>query len=249
MLVIPTIDLRGGKCVRLYQGDFDRETVYSEEPDVEGRRWADMGASWIHIVDLDGARSGVPTNLDVVGRIVTTSGVQVQLGGGMRTLDDARKALALGVARVIVGSAAVNSPDMVAELCLEAGTEAVVVGVDTRNGYAVVDGWARETRVTASELIDRMVQVGVRRFMYTDVARDGTLTEPNFRGIEALANETDVRLLVAGGIASVEHLVAISRLGVEGAIIGRALYTGDIDLREALEAVDREANKNVRGKD
>ena len=243
MLVIPTIDLRGGKCVRLYQGDFDRETVYSEEPDVEGRRWADMGASWIHIVDLDGARSGVPTNLDIVGRIVATSGVQVQLGGGIRTLDAARKAIGLGVARVIVGSAAVNSPGMVAELCQEAGAEAVVVGVDARDGYAVVDGWARETSVTASELIDRMVQVGVRRFMYTDVARDGTLTEPNFRGIEALANETDVRLLVAGGIASVDHLVAISQLGVEGAIIGRALYTGDIDLREALEAVDREAHQ------
>ena len=243
MLVIPAVDVRGGKCVRLYQGDYEQETVYSDDPALEGRRWARLGATWIHVVDLDGARSGAPANLDVVGRIVASSGARVQLGGGIRTLDDARRAIGLGVDRVIMGSAAVQSPEIVGELCREVGAEAVVVAVDVRDGYAVVDGWARATRTAAADLIARTALSGVRRFMYTDVTRDGTLTEPNLRAIEEVSAESDAHLLVAGGIASLEHLAAISRLGVEGAIVGRALYTGDIDLGSALELVDRETRQ------
>ena len=243
MQVIPAIDIRGGRCVQLYQGDYSQETVYSDDPADQARRWAEMGALWIHVVDLDGARTGAPANMEAVASIVSAVETPVQLGGGIRTLQSASDAVSLGVRRVILGTAAVESEDLVQTMCLELGPEAVVVSVDARDGVAVLDGWTRSSRVPVAELVGHMAEIGVRRIMYTDVARDGTLTEPNFRAIEALAGQTGLRLLAAGGISSLEHLVKLSRMGVEGAIIGTALYTGDIDLGEAIGAVDEPVHK------
>lgn len=237
MEVIPAIDIRGGRCVRLYQGDYGRETVYSERPLVVAARWVGMGASRLHVVDLDGAKVGAPVNIRLVGDIASSVDVLVQYGGGIRTLGTARDAVSLGVSRVIIGTAAVEVPSLVAEACQELGPEAVVVSVDAREGYVVERGWTRKTRVLASDLIKGIESAGVRRFIYTDVARDGTLTEPNFRAIEELKGKTDLRMLVAGGISSVGHLRQLSQLGVEGGIVGKALYTGDINLRDAIDSM------------
>ena len=237
MEVIPAIDLRGGRCVRLYQGDYEREMVYSESPVDVAAHWASLGAERLHVVDLDGARVGSPVNAKIVEDIASSVSLPVQLGGGIRTLEAASAAMALGLDRIVVGTAAVESPGVIQTICAELGSDALVVGVDSRDGYVAVKGWTESSRVSASELIGRMETMGVRRFMYTDIARDGTLTEPNFHPIETLTAIPGLRLLAAGGISSVAHLVRLAEIGVEGAVVGKALYTGDIDLVQALESL------------
>ena len=237
MEVIPAIDIKGGKCVRLYQGDYERETVYSERPLVVASRWAGMGASRLHVVDLDGAKTGSPVNIDLVGGIASSVAAAVQYGGGIRALETATRAVSLGVDRVIFGTAALEEPRLVEEARDELGPEAVMVSVDARDGYVVEQGWTRRSRVSASELVKQLEAAGVRRFIYTDVARDGTLTEPNFRAIEELASVSELSMLVAGGISSVGHLQTLAQLGVEAAIVGKAVYTGDINLRDAIDAL------------
>ena len=237
MEIIPAIDLRGGRCVRLFQGDFSRETVYSDAPASVAKQWAKLGATRLHVVDLDGARDGVPANLGCLEQIAAAVDVPVQFGGGLRTAEGVSRVLDAGADRVILGTAAVESPELVGELCREYGAGRLVVGVDTRDGDVVLRGWTQGGGVRATELIDRMTALGARRFMFTDVSRDGTLTEPNFAEVEALAARTGVSLIAAGGIASVEHLVRLAGTGVEAAVVGKALYTSDIDLEEALAAV------------
>ncbi len=237
MQVIPAIDIREGRCVRLYQGDYGRETVYSEQPLRMAQRWVDLGASRLHVVDLDGARRGALANLDVVTSITSSCQAAVQMGGGIRTVETAKEVVSAGIDRVIIGTAAVEDPKLIEALYGEVGPELLVVSVDARDGYVAVRGWTENTRILASDLVQRMADTGVRRFMYTDVVRDGTLTEPNFDAIEALTTGSDLPIMAAGGISSVEHIVRLSRIGVEAAIIGTALYTGHIDLREAIAAV------------
>ncbi|MDP6402662.1 MAG: 1-(5-phosphoribosyl)-5-[(5-phosphoribosylamino)methylideneamino]imidazole-4-carboxamide isomerase [SAR202 cluster bacterium] len=237
MELIPAIDLLGGKCVRLYQGDYGQETVYSEDPSSVAAEWVEAGASRLHVVDLDGARAGVPTNVAEVKGIVSNASVPVQLGGGIRTVSAARTVLVLGVDRVLVGTAAVEDPALVRDMCRELGPEAVVVSVDARGGVVATDGWTRIGEVMATELVVRMAEMGVRRFLYTDIDRDGTLTEPNFEAIGDLVRETGVPVVAAGGISSVDHLLRLADLGVEAAVIGKALYTGDIDFGEAVRAL------------
>jgi phosphoribosylformimino-5-aminoimidazole carboxamide ribotide isomerase len=239
MEVIPAIDLRGGKCVRLYQGDYDRETVYSEDPIEVAARWVCMGATRIHIVDLDGAKDGAPANIEVIEGIASSVSVPVQLGGGIRSVEDARMALSLGVDRVMVGTAAIENPDLIQNMREALGAEAVVVSVDARDGYVAVKGWTQSSRTLASDLIQHMTEMGVLRFLYTDIARDGTLSEPNFPSIEALASQTKAHLMAAGGISSIDHLVRLDALGVEAAIVGKALYTEDIHLEKALETLNK----------
>ncbi|MBM3945259.1 MAG: 1-(5-phosphoribosyl)-5-[(5-phosphoribosylamino)methylideneamino]imidazole-4-carboxamide isomerase [SAR202 cluster bacterium] len=237
MEVIPAIDLRDGKCVRLYQGDYAQETVYSDEPERMAAQWVEQGATRLHVVDLDGARSGHPTNIAATRAIVEAVDVPVQLGGGIRTPDDARIALALGVQRVMVGTAAIEQPAVIEALCAEFGPESVVVSVDARGGMVAVRGWVETSGVEALKLAQDMAGYGVRRIMYTDVSRDGTLTEPNFEMVRTLVRESGLSVLAAGGIATVEHLVKLAGIGAEGAIVGKALYTGDIDLKRALRDV------------
>lgn len=237
MEVIPAIDIRGGKCVRLYQGDYDRETVFSEDPAAVASRWAELGASRLHVVDLDGARDGVSANLSVVGEIASAVSVPVQLGGGIRTIEAARAAMSAGVDRVIIGTAAVENPDLAACLIEALSADAVVVSVDARDGYVAIKGWTEGSRTRASTVVEQMEHRGVRRFMYTDIVRDGTLEGPNLPAIEELMNGTESRLMAAGGISSVEQLLSLAGLEIEAAIVGKAVYTGDIDLGEALEAV------------
>ncbi|MDA1348327.1 MAG: 1-(5-phosphoribosyl)-5-[(5-phosphoribosylamino)methylideneamino]imidazole-4-carboxamide isomerase [Chloroflexi bacterium] len=237
MEVIPAIDIRGGRCVQLYQGDYGRETVFSDDPVEVASRWTALGAKRIHVVDLDGARAGAPVNLEVVSRIAKSAGVPVQVGGGIRNIETAKAVLAMGADRVMIGTAAVEDPEVARGLCSELGPHAVVISVDARGGYVAVKGWTDTSSVKAADLISDLSKVGARRFMYTDIARDGTLTEPNFPAIEALLSSDAEYLLAAGGISTLDHITRLAELGVEGAIVGTAIYTGDVDLRQAIEAV------------
>ena len=238
MEVIPAIDLRGGKCVRLYQGDYAQETIYSDDPLETALRWVDMGATRLHIVDLDGARDGSPANLAAVERISSAAGVPVHLGGGIRDLSTARAAIDSGVSRIMLGTAAVEDADLISTLLGEIGNERVIVSVDAKDGRVALHGWLQGSDALATDLVADMAAKGVKRFLYTDISRDGTLTEPNFEAIGELAGqEAGIRLIAAGGIATVAHLQRLADLGAEAAIVGRAIYTGDINLREAITVI------------
>lgn len=237
MDVIPAIDLRGGRCVRLYQGDYDRETVFSNDPVEVALRWAGAGARWLHIVDLDGAKRGEPVNTEVISDIVASVNVPVQVGGGIRSQEAVGRVLALGAARAMLGTAAVHDPKMVRRACREFGPESVMVSVDARDGWASVSGWMSDTRLPASQVVASMMDAGVRTFQYTDISRDGTLTEPNYPAIREMVDLTGGNLIAAGGISRVAHLVRLGGLGLSGAVVGTALYTGDIDLAEAIDTL------------
>jgi phosphoribosylformimino-5-aminoimidazole carboxamide ribotide isomerase len=233
MEIIPAVDIRGGKCVRLYQGDYNQETVFDEDPVTAALTWYSQGARWLHIVDLDGAVAGEPQNMEMVEEIIKESGLLIELGGGIRQEKVAKKLLRQGVSRIILGTAAIEDRELVKKLCRQFG-EAIAVSLDARDGKIAIHGWRKNTVFEVLSLSQEMVDVGVRRFIYTDIKRDGTLTEPNFDMINRLFTETNVPVIVAGGISRLEHLRKLKGLGVEGAIIGKALYTGDIDLREAI---------------
>ncbi|MFC1963850.1 1-(5-phosphoribosyl)-5-[(5-phosphoribosylamino)methylideneamino]imidazole-4-carboxamide isomerase [Chloroflexota bacterium] len=235
MEVIPAIDLRGGKCVRLYQGDFTRETVFSDDPLEVALKWQSMGAPRIHIVDLDGAAAGEPRNLDIVKEIAEAVLIPTELGGGIRTLAVVEEVLKAGVERVVLSTAAVEDREMVKQACKKY-RESLVLGIDAREGNVTTWGWIRDAGLTTMELAEDMISLGVRRIIYTDIMRDGTLTEPNFSAISGLVDRVRVPVIAAGGISSLEHLKVLSKIGVEGAIIGRALYTGDIALKKAIAA-------------
>jgi len=233
MEIIPAIDIRGGKCVRLYQGDFNQETVFDEDPVTAALTWYSRGARWLHIVDLDGAAIGEPQNMEVVDEITKESGLLIELGGGIRQKEVAEKLLHQGVSRIILGTAAIENRALVKGLCQQFG-EAIAVSLDARDGKIVINGWRKNTVFEVLQLSQDMVDAGVRRLIYTDIKRDGTLTEPNFDMINRLLVETTVPIIVAGGVCRLEHLQRLKELGVEGAIIGKALYAGDIDLGEAI---------------
>jgi phosphoribosylformimino-5-aminoimidazole carboxamide ribotide isomerase len=240
MEVIPSIDLKGGRCVRLYQGDYAKETVFSEDPLGTAQRWESLGVPRLHIVDLDGAAGGEPRHLAVIAQIAATLRIPVQVGGGIRRMETIEQYLKAGVKRVVLGTAAVENPDLVKEACQLFG-EAIVLGVDARDGFVAVRGWKDKTAVLATDMIRQMEALGAGRFIYTDVARDGTLTEPNFQAISELMTKARSPIIASGGVTSVDHLVRLSLLGVEGAIIGRALYTGDVLLDRALAALKEKA--------
>jgi len=236
MDIIPAIDLRGGKCVRLYQGDYSKETVFSDNPVEMARLWQSRGASRLHIVDLDGAAQGNLQHASIIESMVHSVIIPMQLGGGLRTIDSISKALDLGVARVILGTAAIENEPLIQEACRRF-SNLIIVGIDAMEGCVSTRGWKQSTSVKAIELARNMLYLGVPRFIYTDISRDGTLTEPNFETISEMVQSIEAPIIAAGGISSIEHLEKLSDIGVEGAIVGRALYTGDIDLVEALKNV------------
>ena len=233
MEIIPAIDLRNGKCVRLYQGDYSRETVFSEDPAAMAVHWQAQGATRLHLVDLDGAEKGKLGNTSAIEEIVRAVQLPIQLGGGIRKLETAERLLGLGIQRVILGTAAVEDPSLVEKACRRFG-EGVIISIDARDGYVATRGWQQRTAITASELVERMAVLGARRFIYTDIVRDGTLTGPNYEAIAELLSKTSLPIIASGGISSLSHLERLAQLGVEGAIVGRALYAGSINLKEAL---------------
>lgn len=239
MEIIPAIDLRNGKCVRLYQGDYEKETVFSDDPVSVALRWQSEGAKRLHLVDLDGAARGELCNLDAIEKIAAAVEIPVQVGGGVRSLETIEQLLELGVGRAILGTVAVEDPGLAEEACQRFGDQ-IIIGIDARDGRVATRGWLQQSKVTAGELAARMVGLGARRFIYTDISRDGTLTSPNFEAVAELLSQVSVPVIAAGGISSVEHLPRLAALGAEGAIVGRAIYTGDVKLEEAVKSVSEE---------
>ncbi|MFC2018906.1 1-(5-phosphoribosyl)-5-[(5-phosphoribosylamino)methylideneamino]imidazole-4-carboxamide isomerase [Chloroflexota bacterium] len=238
MEVIPAIDLRDGRCVRLYQGDYNREVVFSDDPVEVAFQWQSLGAPRLHVVDLDGAAIGELGNRDIIREIASAVLIPIQLGGGIRQLTTIERLLKDGVERVILGTAAVEDRELVREACRSYG-ESVVVSIDAREGLVATRGWREQTELDAISLAQSMVDIGVRRFIYTDISRDGTLTEPNFTAITEIITATESPVIAAGGISRLAHLEILKKLGAEGAIVGKALYTGDINLKRALATIGR----------
>jgi phosphoribosylformimino-5-aminoimidazole carboxamide ribotide isomerase len=230
--------LRAGKCVRLYQGDYNRETVFSDDPLDVALKWQSMGAPRLHIVDLDGAASGEILNFDIIKDIARAMLIPVQLGGGIRRLETVEALLKAGIERVILGTAAVEDPHLITDACRRY-RESIIVGIDARDGLIATHGWVRHTGLTALELAKSMVKIGVSRFIYTDIKRDGTLTEPNFSAIAEMIDTLGLPVIAAGGISTLNHLKMLQKLGAEGAIVGKALYTGDINLKQVISEVNQ----------
>jgi len=227
------VDIRGGRCVRLYQGDYAQETVFSDDPVGMAMKWQSAGAPRLHVVDLDGAATGELQNLDIISELAGSALIPVQVGGGIRDIATIRKLLKGGVDRVVLGTAAVEDPSLVKEAC-RSFAESVIVGVDARDGLVAVRGWKQDTGIRAADFIASMMKLGVKRFIYTDINRDGTLTSPNFDAIFELVSAFRVPIIASGGVATLNHLKLLRKLGVEGAIVGRALYSGEINLKQAL---------------
>ncbi len=241
MEIIPTIDIRGGRCVRLVQGDYDRETIFADDPAGIARRWADAGAERLHVVDLDGAREGRPLNVASVERILAAVDVPIQVGGGLRDQKSIQRYLEAGVERAVLGTAAVKDRQLLAS-ALSGFPGRITVGVDARDGIVVTEGWRDTSGIRAPDLVRQLAELGVPRVIYTDTLRDGTLTEPTFAALEALLSDHrlsghDVQITYSGGVSTLDHLRRLAATGANGAIVGRALYTGDIDLAEALAAI------------
>jgi phosphoribosylformimino-5-aminoimidazole carboxamide ribotide isomerase len=243
MEIIPAVDIKGGKCVRLYQGDYAQETVFFDDPVAVALKWESLGAQRIHLVDLDGAAAGEVRNLAVIEAIAKQARVPVQLGGGIRDEATVGKLLGIGVKRMILGTVAAEQPELVKKLCRKFG-EAIIVGIDARDGMVATRGWLKGTEMKALEMGKKMVELGVKRIIYTDIKRDGTLTEPNYGEIAQMVKGVQARIIAAGGVSAIEHLTKLEKLGVEGAIVGKALYTGNIDLEKALKLSQKSKAKS-----
>ncbi len=246
MLILPAIDLRRGCCVRLFRGNPEQETVYSQEPAQVARQWEELGAKYLHIVDLDGAFSGKTANGTAVERIASTINIPFQLGGGMRSRKAVEEAFQLGVSKVILGTMAVENPELLQELLEEHG-ERVIVGIDARNGKVAIGGWKEDTVLDVEELAQRLERLGVKEIVYTDINRDGTLRGPNLEAIKKVAQGTNLSLIASGGVSRVEDVIALKELQqnyrIKGVIIGKALYTGQVTLPEALAVAGANDNK------
>jgi phosphoribosylformimino-5-aminoimidazole carboxamide ribotide isomerase len=239
LILLPAIDIRGGRAVRLIQGDYEQETAYDDDPVVAARRWVDGGARWLHIVDLDGARAGEPVNLEHVRRIVASVNVPVQLGGGLRDSKKVEEAISSGAERVVLGTAAVRDPEM-AEAIAAAHGDRVVASVDARSGRVAAEGWTESSELGTTEVIAELVRRGLRRFVYTPVDVDGLMEGPDLESLREVARATEGDVIYSGGIGSLDDLRAVAALeldNVEGVIVGRALYEQRFTVAEAREAL------------
>ncbi|BCX08504.1 1-(5-phosphoribosyl)-5-[(5-phosphoribosylamino)methylideneamino]imidazole-4-carboxamide isomerase [Fischerella thermalis] len=239
MEVIPAIDLLEGRCVRLYQGDYDRSQVFSENPVDVAKQWVEEGATRLHLVDLDGAKAGKLVNLKAIEAIAQAVSVPIEVGGGLRTRDSVQQLFNLGVQWAILGTVAVEQPQLVQQLCQEFPQQ-IIIGIDARNGKVATRGWLETSEVLATQLAVQMQELGAAAVIYTDIHRDGTLAGPNLDALRELAAAINIPVIASGGVSSLTDLLSLLALepqGVTGVIIGRALYTGDISVSEAVRAV------------
>ncbi|MCE5323865.1 1-(5-phosphoribosyl)-5-[(5-phosphoribosylamino)methylideneamino]imidazole-4-carboxamide isomerase [bacterium] len=236
MELIPAIDMMDGKCVRLMQGRFDDVTIFADDPAQIARRWEDEGAQRLHLVDLNGSRMGAPQETESIKRIVAAVKIPVELGGGIRSLQTAKQMLDIGVGRVIIGTSAALDSHLAETIFKELG-ERAVLGVDARDGYVAIKGWEETTREKAVDFTLRMQSLGAKRVIYTDISRDGMLAGTNIAAMKHMAQSIDIPVIASGGISTIEdikQLKSLENIGIEGAILGKALYTGDLSLAEAL---------------
>lgn len=237
--IIPAIDLRFGAVVRLFQGDYKKQTTFSDDPISIAKSFESAGAARLHLVDLDGAKNGSAAQQDAIKKIALNIDIPIELGGGLRTLSEIDEALNYNnVDRVVLGTAAIENPQLIAQALTKYGNEQVVVGIDAKDGKVAISGWTHKSAISSKELLDQMIFSGVKRFIYTDISRDGTLSEPNFEALEQLithaSKQGDNHVIASGGIANIDHLNMLQSIGAEGAIIGSAIYKGTLDLNEAI---------------
>jgi phosphoribosylformimino-5-aminoimidazole carboxamide ribotide isomerase len=240
LILYPAIDIRGGRAVRLIQGDYERETAYDDDPVVAARRWAAEGARWLHVVDLDGAKAGEPVNLDHVRGIVAAVDIPVQLGGGLRDSKKVEEAISSGAERVVLGTAAVRDPELAAAIAAAHG-DRVVVSVDARSGKVAAEGWTQSSDLDTVEALAALTDRGIRRFIYTPVDVDGLMEGPDLDSLREVANATDGELIYSGGVGALEDLRALADLGLGnlgGVIVGRALYEGRFSIAEAQTTLE-----------
>jgi phosphoribosylformimino-5-aminoimidazole carboxamide ribotide isomerase len=236
MIVIPAVDLKDGKCVRLFQGRMDAETVFSDDPGAMAQKWADLGAQILHVIDLNGAIEKEPRNRHAIEQIVERIDIPVQIGGGIRSERTIKGYLDLGVERVIIGTEAIRNPDMVAAAC-RAYPDRIIVGIDARNGFVAIEGWTETTEVKAVDLARRFEDCGVAAINFTDIHRDGMQTGPNIEETRRLAQAVSIPVVASGGVSTIDdirNLLPLEAAGVTGVITGRALYSGTLDLAEAI---------------
>lgn len=238
MLLIPAIDLKNGRCVRLLQGELDSETVYSDDPAAMACSFEDAGAKRLHLVDLDGAFRGQGTNLDSIHSILKTISIPVQLGGGLRTADDVERMLKLGVSSVIIGTMAVKNPDIFEDIIKRYSSEQIILGIDARNRKVAIEGWQEGTEIYDVDFALHWKKVGIQRVVFTDIARDGMLSGPNMEALRNFARGTGLKIVASGGISSMEDLEQLKTLeedGVDQVISGKAIYEGKLDLKEIFK--------------
>lgn len=240
MRLYPAIDMKDGRCVRLKQGQFDQVRVYSDSPAQTASLWEEKGASYLHLVDLDGALKGRSVNAACIRQIVDTVQIPVELGGGIRSLEDIEEVLNLGVTRAIIGTKAVENPELLREAVKQFGAEHIAAGIDARDGMVAIQGWEQVSRVSAMELALQMKDMGVRTIIYTDISRDGMLSGPNVTATKELGDATGLDVIASGGVSCMEDLCRIHQAGIHGAIIGKALYENRIDLAQAVEKFERQ---------
>jgi len=238
VLILPAIDLRGGQCVRLRQGDYAQETIFGDDPAAMARRWVDQGAQWLHIVDLDGAKAGRPINGDSIREIVKTCGVPCQLGGGLRTNEDIDAALAWGVERVVIGTRALKAPGWFQAVC-KRWPGRIVLGIDAKHGMVATEGWLDVTEIPALELARQSTAWPLAAIVYTDISRDGMLQGANVDAMAAMAAAVRVPVIASGGVTGLDDVLQLAACGLAGCIVGRALYEGRLDLKQALSAIER----------
>jgi len=238
MIILPAIDIKDGQCVRLYQGDYAQVSTYDTDPVKVAQRWQSAGASWLHVVDLDGAAVGQPINKELIRRMRANTSLYIELGGGMRSLDHIGQMLGLGIERVILGTVAVTDRALLEEALARWG-ERIAVGLDARNGQVAISGWRETSQVQATSLATELGEIGVQRFIYTDITRDGALKGPNLDALREMQQVISCSLIASGGVCSIDDFRSIATLGIEGAIVGKALYTGDVDLAAAIQEFER----------
>jgi phosphoribosylformimino-5-aminoimidazole carboxamide ribotide isomerase len=236
--VIPAVDLRHGRCVRLYQGDYGRETVFGDDPIAMAQHWREQGASRLHVVDLDAA-AGEPQQAETIAGIIGAVAIPVQVGGGLRSREAVRRMLELGAERIVVGTAALRDQSLVSDLSSTHSNE-LIVAVDARNGQVAVDGWRETTSIAASDFMYEMATLGVKRFLYTDISRDATLEGPNFEELSHLMSRVKAQIIAAGGVGSLGHIRRLATLNVEAVVVGQALYSGAFSLLDAISIAEAE---------
>jgi phosphoribosylformimino-5-aminoimidazole carboxamide ribotide isomerase len=240
MLIVPAIDLKGGRCVRLLRGDMDAETVYGDDPLAMGRRWVEQGARYLHVVDLDGAVRGEPVNFTAISTLCRELPIPIEVGGGVRSVERAAQLLERGADRVIFGTAALAEPEVVRQACAQFPGR-IAVGIDARDGMVAVKGWMETSQTSALDLAQRVEELGACRVIYTDISRDGTESGVNVDATRAVAASIGIPVTASGGVGSLEDIRALRRAGAPGidaVIVGRALYTGGVRLDEAIAAAD-----------
>ncbi|HEX2944408.1 MAG TPA: 1-(5-phosphoribosyl)-5-[(5-phosphoribosylamino)methylideneamino]imidazole-4-carboxamide isomerase [Clostridia bacterium] len=234
MIIYPAIDIKDGRCVRLVQGKFSDVTVYSDHPVDMAVKFEQMGAQYIHVVDLDGARLGTPQNIAVASEMAVRVGIPIQLGGGIRTIETMEIILCKGIERIILGTSAVNDQELVKKAVQSFGNN-LAVAIDAKDGLVAIEGWAKTSSFTAVGFARKMEELGAKVIIYTDISRDGMLKGPNLKAMEEMVKAVNIDVIASGGVTSIQDIKNLKDIGVSGAIVGKALYTGDVDLKEAIE--------------